>query len=149
MTWAEIALAVLILGSFLASAVILPRRFRLLRTMEPPAGWEELAPDRKRAVTMALRHGEAIADPREAAIGLESADQTEWFLALFRPVNWIYAPLLTGFLVVGVLAPAWRFLAVVGAVGLASGAAVDLMIARYRRRLRAGVEATRARHRSR
>lgn len=146
MTWPEIALVVLILGSFLVLAVVLPSKMRALRAMEPVTSWVDMDPDRKRAITRALRRGEAIEDPREAAIAIDSAEQNDRVLALFRPVNWLYSSLFLGLLLIGLFAPGWRPLALAGAGGLALGGLLDGFIAQQRRRVNAGVAATRARH---
>lgn len=146
MTWPEIALVVLILGSFLVLAVVLPSKMRALRAMEPVTGWVDMDPDRKRAITRALRRGEAVEDPREAAIAIESAEQNDRVLALFRPVNWLYSSLFLGLLLIGLFAPGWRPLTLAGAGGLALGGLLDWFIAQQRRRVNAGVAATRARH---
>ena len=146
MSWPEIVLSVLIFGVFLMFAVVLPRKMRALRAMDLVIAWRDLDSDRKRAITRALRRGEAIDDPREAAIALESAEQTDRVLELFRPVNWMYTPLFLGFLLIGLLAPGWGPLAFAGAGGLVLGGLIDWFIAQQRRRMQAGIAATRARH---
>jgi Flp pilus assembly protein TadB len=110
--------------------------------------WRELDRARRREVIRALRHGQAVTEPREAELALEAVRNDARVAAAMRPLQLIYVPAIAGMLVFGIVEHS-RFLifftaAIVGSVVLAR-----LFVWQRTRKLCAAAAATRARDASR
>ena len=104
--------------------------------------WQALAPERRKAIRRSLRRGEAMHDANDAELALRAVAQTEHVRRSMRPITIVAVPMLSIWLVAGVLAD--QLILVVGtALALALGVVLAPVSWFQTKRLRQSAEATR------
>ena len=137
-----------ILGPASVIHVILARRsIRLIRAgdNEWRQRWRGLDPDRRRSIRQRMKRGEPVLDREDAELALRADAQIDHVRGAIAPIALASQLLVVGFLVVGVVSGSVIFI-IIGASGLGSGAVIDVLSRRQRRRSHTSAAATRRLH---
>jgi hypothetical protein len=141
----DIFLAVLLVLS-LVVLVMFRRTIRRLRALKEEGRafrerWRALDPARRREISLTIRRGQPVTDPREAELALEAIRNGERVAEAVRPFQFLYAPALVALVVYG-FAEHSRFLRIAGAAIAGFVALTWLLQWQRMRKIRAAAAAT-------
>jgi Flp pilus assembly protein TadB len=108
------------------------------------AQWKALDPQRRKAITKAMRRGEAIREPADAELALHAIAQVEMTSRAMRPIELIAWPMLVIVFAFAVVSVSVSTVLVLGFCVVLTFFAVGTLASEWQqRRLRQSAEATR------